>query len=90
MHPRKRGCPPSTLREFITKCEAAGINTWQLDHTEQAVGMVRKLREHGSKRQFICLHYESRDVPLNTAAADLGHRDELGESVTFTRKYGVV
>jgi len=58
--------------EFIAKCEAAGINTWQLDHTEKSVAVVRKLREKGSKMQIICLHSESGNAPLKTAAADLG------------------
>jgi hypothetical protein len=58
--------------QFIAKCEAAGINTWQLDHTEKSVAVVRKLRENGSKMQFICLHAEAGHVPLKTAAADLG------------------
>jgi hypothetical protein len=57
--------------EFIRKCEQAGINTWQLDHDEEgkAVQVVRKLREAGSKMQFICLHSEVED--LKTAAKDL-------------------
>lgn len=64
---------PERTFEFITKCEAVGINTWQLDHTEKSVTVVRKLREKGSKMQFICLHAEAGDrAPLKTAAADLG------------------
>ncbi len=58
--------------EFIAKCEAAGINAWQVDHTEKSVAVVRKLREKGSKMQIICLHAEAGHAPLKTAAADLG------------------
>ena len=58
--------------EFIMNCEKAGINTWQVDHTEKSVAVVRKLREKGSKVQIICLHAETSDRPtLKRAAADL-------------------
>jgi hypothetical protein len=64
---------PERTFEFITQCEAAGINTWQLDHTEKSVAVVRRLREKGSKMQIICLHSETPGhAPLKTAAADLG------------------
>jgi hypothetical protein len=57
--------------EFIQQCERAGINTWQLDYDAggKAVKVVRKLREAGSKMQFICLHYKQDD--LKQAAKDL-------------------
>ncbi len=57
--------------EFIQKCERSGINTWQLDYDEEgkAVKVVRKLREAGSKMQFICLHADPSD--LKAAAKDL-------------------
>ncbi len=59
--------------EFLVKCESAGINTWQVDHDEKAIAVIRKLREHGSKMQFLCLHSEAAgNAPLKTAAADLG------------------
>jgi hypothetical protein len=57
--------------EFIQNCERAGINTWQLDHDEKAIAVVRKLRENGSKMQFICLH-SGADAPLKTVVEDLG------------------
>jgi hypothetical protein len=64
---------PERTLEFILQCEAAGINTWQLDHTEKSVAVVRKLREKGSKIQIICLHSETPGhASLKTAAADLG------------------
>jgi hypothetical protein len=64
---------PERTFEFITKCEASGINAWQLDHTEKSVAVVRKLRESGSKMQIICLHSETPGhAPLKDAAADLG------------------
>ena len=63
---------PERTFEFIAKCEAAGINTWQVDHTEKSVAVVRKLREKGSKMQIICLHAESGHVPAEDGSRGLG------------------
>jgi hypothetical protein len=86
---------PERTFEFIAKCEVAGINTWQVDHTEKSVAVVRKLREKGSKMQIICLHAESGHVPLKTAAADLGpiafvHHGRVAYSLFRTGKSQVV
>lgn len=51
--------------EFLQKCERAGINTWQYDHTEKGVQALQKAREQGSKLQVICLHAErAHDTPI--------------------------
>jgi len=42
--------------EFLTNCERAGINTHQFSNPEQMTGVIRTLRERGSKMKFICLH----------------------------------
>ena len=57
--------------EFIQQCERAGINTWQLDYDEEgkAVKVVKKLRDAGSKMQFICLHADPGNLKI--AAKDL-------------------
>ena len=66
---------PERTFEFIAKCEAAGINTWQVDHTEKSVAVVRKLRKMVRKCRSSRLHAESGHVPLKTASRGLGgHR----------------
>lgn len=42
--------------EFLTHCEHAGINTHQFHDTGLMAGIIRTLREQGSKMKFICLH----------------------------------
>ena len=42
--------------EFLWKCEAAGISTHQFSDPKRMAGVVRTLRERGSKMKFICLH----------------------------------
>lgn len=42
--------------EFLLHCERAGINTHQFHDPALMSGIIRTLREQGSKMQFICLH----------------------------------
>ena len=42
--------------EFLTRCEHAGIDTHQFHDTASMAGIIRTLRERGSKMKFICLH----------------------------------
>ncbi len=42
--------------EFLWRCERAGINTHQFSDPEQMAGVLRTLRERGSKMKFVCLH----------------------------------
>jgi len=42
--------------EFLTQCERTGINTHQFHDTTLMAGIIRTLREQGSKMKFICLH----------------------------------
>ncbi len=42
--------------EFLANCERAGINTHQFHDTALMTGIIRTLRERGSKMKFICLH----------------------------------
>jgi len=41
---------------FLAQCERAGINTHQFHDTTLMAGIIRTLREQGSKMKFICLH----------------------------------
>jgi len=47
---------PEQIVEFLWKCEREGINCHQGTRPELMAGVFRKLRERGSKMQFICLH----------------------------------
>lgn len=47
--------------EFLWKCEKAGINTHQFSNPEMMTGVIRTLRERGSKMKFICLHSSGPD-----------------------------
>lgn len=42
--------------EFLWRCELEGINTHQFSRPEQMAGILRTLRQRGSKMKFICLH----------------------------------
>ncbi len=42
--------------ELLSNCERAGINTHQFHDPGLMTGIIRTLREQGSKMQFICLH----------------------------------
>ncbi len=57
--------------EFMANCESKGINTWQYDHTDKAVEVLRARREAGSKLNAICLHAErSHDEPIKKVIHD--------------------
>src|SRR5512138_378305 len=47
---------PERIVEFLSDCERAGINTHQFSDPKQMTGIIRTLRERGSKMKFICLH----------------------------------
>jgi len=47
---------PERIVEFLMKCEREGINTHQFSHPERMAPIFQKMREQGSKIQFICLH----------------------------------
>lgn len=42
--------------EFLQNCEREGINAHQFSPSEQTAEVLRRVREGGSKMQFICLH----------------------------------
>jgi len=42
--------------DLLERCERAGITAHQFSDPDRALPYVRKLRERGSKLQFICLH----------------------------------
>ena len=42
--------------ELLANCEGAGINTHQFHDLGLMTGIIRTLRERGSKMKFICLH----------------------------------
>ncbi len=42
--------------ELLSRCERAGINTHQFHDLSLMTGIIRTLREQGSKMNFICLH----------------------------------
>jgi hypothetical protein len=42
--------------EFLSNCERAGISTHQFHDVALMTGIIRTLRERGSKMKFICLH----------------------------------
>jgi hypothetical protein len=42
--------------ELLSHCERAGINTHQFHDPALMAGIIRTLRERGSKMNFICLH----------------------------------
>lgn len=41
--------------EFARRCEKAGINTWQTNCSDKIHTTLRKVREQGSKIQWVCL-----------------------------------
>ena len=47
---------PERIFEFLWKCEQKGINTHQFSRPEQMADVFEKLRDRGSKMNFICLH----------------------------------
>ncbi len=42
--------------ELLSNCERVGVNTHQFHDPGLMTGIIRTLRERGSKMQFICLH----------------------------------
>jgi hypothetical protein len=47
---------PERILEFLSDCERAGINTHQFSDPKRMAGVIRTLRERGSRMKFICLH----------------------------------
>jgi hypothetical protein len=47
---------PEQIIEFLFRCEREGINTHQGTYSEMTAGLWRRLRQQGSKINFICLH----------------------------------
>jgi len=54
-HMREYFTPEQTV-EFLWRCERAGLNTHQFSYRDKAADVLRKLRDRGSKMNFICLH----------------------------------
>jgi hypothetical protein len=46
---------PQRTLEFLLRCEAAGINTWQASVDPKAFGALRAAWDRGSKIQWMCL-----------------------------------
>jgi hypothetical protein len=63
--------------EFLWNCERAGITAHQFADPERALPYLRRLRERGSKLQFICLHSQREDlrraIELTQAIAMVHH-----------------
>ena len=59
---------PEHTVDFLTNCERQGITTWQYDHTDKAVEVLRLLRKNGSQIQVLCLHAARPgfDAPIKT------------------------
>jgi hypothetical protein len=55
---------PERTLEFISRCEQAGINTWQSGHgpSDKVLETLKRLRQRGSRIQWMCLAYEGSDV----------------------------
>jgi len=49
------------LVELLSGCEREGINAHQFSRPERMAGIVRTLRQRGSKMKFICLHAAGPD-----------------------------
>ncbi len=47
---------PERIGEFLSDCDRAGIHTHQFSDPKLMTGIIRTLRERGSKMNFICLH----------------------------------
>ena len=47
---------PERIVEFLGNCERTGIDTHQFSDPGLMTGVIRTLRERGSKMKFICLH----------------------------------
>lgn len=57
------------VAEFILQCERAGINTYQSNYRERAQRQYKRIREAGSKVNWICLgDYTAADPNAVTAA----------------------
>jgi hypothetical protein len=65
---------PERIVEFLTHCERAGINTHQFGGPGPVAGIIRTLRERGSKMKFLCLHSSERD---STPVAQVVREHEL-------------
>ena len=62
---------PEQTVEFLWACERQGINAHQFDHSEQMAGVLRTLRQRGSKMKFICLHSGSpQKAPIKQVVRD--------------------
>ena len=50
--------------EFLLSCEAAGINTHQFSASasDKAFSYIPRLRERGSRLQFLCLHSKREEI----------------------------
>ena len=46
---------PDQLVEFLRRCRAQGINTWQTSYSEMVREALTRFREEGGDMQFICL-----------------------------------
>lgn len=55
--------------EFLLRCEAEGINTWQCSYTPVARDALRAARERGSKIQYICLTSDRPTVSFQDVLA---------------------
>jgi len=61
--------------EFLDDCERAGITAHQFADPERALPYLRRLRERGSKLQFICLH---------------GQREKIRQAIDLTQPMAMV
>ena len=49
--------------EFLARCEQAGINTYQFSNPKDTADVARRLRQRGSRMQFISLHSGGQGKP---------------------------
>lgn len=62
---------PAQTTEFLWNCERAGINTHQFSDPQTMAGVLRTLRERGSKMKFICLHAGgAQSMPIEQVVRD--------------------
>lgn len=78
--------------EFLLRCEAAGINTWQYDRTDKTAEAIRLAREAGCAMKLVCLHADpsTLDVVMTEQPIAIAHHGGVTDSLFREGKAGVV
>jgi hypothetical protein len=62
---------PERIADFLSDCERAGINTHQFSDPKLMTGIIRVLRQRGSRMKFICLHAAgAQSMPVEQVVRD--------------------